>query len=279
MQRKSTKRNECRRLFQPTRIPGIELCTTQRRRWVLERHMHEEYQVSVFDRGFGTLTYRGKREAVGPQDIAIFGPGEVHGGECENWWGLRSMYIPVSLVRKLADQLDWNLHGLPHFTESLVTNRALRTQVRRLVHVLNDADTQLSTETILLGSLSMLFQKCADRGPTAVPVARELRAVTDCRDYIEAHYSEEVAIDTLASISHLSASYLIRSFKKQFGLPPHAFQIQLRLNKAKADLRDGASLSAAAMAHGFYDQSHFHRQFRRTFGVSPGRYRAMVHEW
>jgi AraC-like DNA-binding protein len=81
------------------------------------------------------------------------------------------------------------------------------------------------------------------------------------------------SLDELAAVGSLSPYYLIRRFQRELGLPPHAYQLQIRLQRAKADLQSDASLAGVAIKHGFFDQSHFHRHFKRAFGVSPGRYR------
>jgi AraC-like DNA-binding protein len=276
MRRKENLPDECVCIFHSTAISGIELRESSVSQYSFGRHMHEEYQVSVVDYGVGTIRYRGRSETFGPQQIAIISPGEVHGAYCDRRWALRSMYVPVSLVRPHARRLDWNLDGMPQISQPFVTNSRLHTTVRHLFQILLTPDSQLYAETALVTSLSALLQVCGDRRPSSTPVRREIRAVKDCRDYIEAHYSEEISIDTLSAISHLSVFHLIRSFKQAFGVPPHAYQIQVRLSKAKADLRKGATPLAAAIAHGFCDQSHFHRHFRRSFGVSPGQYRNMI---
>ncbi|WP_247895826.1 AraC family transcriptional regulator [Azospirillum brasilense] len=65
-----------------------------------------------------------------------------------------------------------------------------------------------------------------------------------------------------------------RRFRKQHGVPPHAFALQERLNDARLLLRAGEPIAAVAADTGFTDQSHLGRCFRRAFGVTPGRYRA-----
>lgn len=77
----------------------------------------------------------------------------------------------------------------------------------------------------------------------------------------------------LAEFSGMSREGFSRHFTREYGLPPHAFQVMARLNHARELLREGKSPILAASEAGFADQSHMGRHFRRFFGVTPGRYR------
>ena len=70
----------------------------------------------------------------------------------------------------------------------------------------------------------------------------------------------------------LSACHLLRKFQKYFGLPPHTYQIQNRIKRAKKLLQQGSKILDVALDSGFHDQSHFHRHFKRAMGVTPGTY-------
>ena len=80
--------------------------------------------------------------------------------------------------------------------------------------------------------------------------------------------------EALASACHVSAGYLTRTFRRVTGTSPHNFHVLLVLQKAKALLRDGAPLAAAAFDSGFYDQAHLTREFVRTYGFTPKAFRA-----
>ncbi|MBV8518073.1 MAG: helix-turn-helix transcriptional regulator [Acidobacteria bacterium] len=56
-------------------------------------------------------------------------------------------------------------------------------------------------------------------------------------------------------------------------MPLHAYHLHVRLLEAKRRLRDGARVAAVAAELGFSDQSHLHRRFKGTFGVTPGEWR------
>ncbi|MFC3228867.1 helix-turn-helix domain-containing protein [Marinibaculum pumilum] len=80
-----------------------------------------------------------------------------------------------------------------------------------------------------------------------------------------------------ARLSGLSREGFIRAFARQFGMTPHAYDLNARLNAGRQMLRDGARISEAAYAAGFCDQSHFGRMFLAFFGATPGRFRAAHH--
>lgn len=77
-----------------------------------------------------------------------------------------------------------------------------------------------------------------------------------------------------ATRAGLSRESFSRRFRRDHGMPPHAFQVMARLNNARDMLRLGLPIAAVAADTGFADQSHLGRCFRRFFGVTPGAYRA-----
>jgi AraC-like DNA-binding protein len=93
-------------------------------------------------------------------------------------------------------------------------------------------------------------------------------------DYIDTHFADPLPLQDLCEAAHLSGSYLIRAFKKRYGVAPHEYQTNRRIQYAKARLRDGASLAQVALDVGFADQAHFQRVFKRMTAATPGQYRA-----
>jgi AraC-like DNA-binding protein len=95
----------------------------------------------------------------------------------------------------------------------------------------------------------------------------------------------EIAGDTVASTASgatvgaaairmgVSREGFSRTFVKRYGMPPHAYWVMHRLNRARDQLRAGQDIADVAFETGFADQSHLGRWFKRAFGVSPGSYR------
>lgn len=80
--------------------------------------------------------------------------------------------------------------------------------------------------------------------------------------------------EELASECGVSAGYLARTFQRATGTGLHNFHVLMVLQKAKAMLRAGAPLAAAAFDSGFCDQAHLTREFVRTYGFTPRAFRS-----
>jgi len=75
----------------------------------------------------------------------------------------------------------------------------------------------------------------------------------------------------------ISPYHMIRQFKAVCGLTPHQFQIQCRVRKAQKLLETGKSVTEAAYAAGFCDQSHFDRCFHKIVKLTPSAYKQSIH--
>jgi AraC-like DNA-binding protein len=100
----------------------------------------------------------------------------------------------------------------------------------------------------------------------------ERSAVARAREYVHANACRNITLDELAKVAFLSPFHLLRVFRDEIGLPPHAFQTQLRIERAKELLRAGFSITQIALTTGFFDQAHFSKQFKRYVGISPGKF-------
>jgi AraC family transcriptional regulator len=83
------------------------------------------------------------------------------------------------------------------------------------------------------------------------------------------------SLSELAAEAGVHPGHLARAFRQRFGATVCQYSRNLRLEWAASQLDREASLAQIALEAGFADQSHFTREFRRHFGVTPGRYRAM----
>lgn len=94
-------------------------------------------------------------------------------------------------------------------------------------------------------------------------------------EHLDAHYAENVRVETLARLAGVSVSQLERHFRRVFQLNPGQMLTKLRIDAAMRMLHEPGSIAAIGQACGYSDQSAFTRQFRRLTGLTPGQYRAM----
>jgi AraC-like DNA-binding protein len=112
----------------------------------------------------------------------------------------------------------------------------------------------------------------AAAGASPLPTAQVTPPVARARKYIEDRFADDVRLEHLEAEVGLSRFYLVRRFRAEIGMPPHAFQLALRLDRARGMVASGMPLADVAARCGFTDQSHLTRHFRRAVGVAPGAY-------
>jgi transcriptional regulator GlxA family with amidase domain len=101
---------------------------------------------------------------------------------------------------------------------------------------------------------------------------RDDKALRTACDYLGDRPERNVGLDELATAAGIGKFRLIRLFRERTGLPPHALHVAHRIRAARRLLERGHSIAATAAATGFADQSHLHRHFRRSLGMTPGEY-------
>ncbi len=88
--------------------------------------------------------------------------------------------------------------------------------------------------------------------------------------YIEEHYSENVKLEDLANVSHLSVSHFRKLFNEYFGISPLKYINNLKIKKAGELLSSGLyTVSEVAEETGFSNVYYFSRLFKEITGVSP----------
>jgi AraC family transcriptional regulator len=93
-------------------------------------------------------------------------------------------------------------------------------------------------------------------------------------ELLREHLDGNIHLARVAQECCMSTSYFARSFKVSYGISPHRWLIERRIERAKELLKQsGLPLIDIALQSGFSDQAAFTRTFRRFMGDSPGRWR------
>lgn len=243
------------------------------------RHTHDCYAIGVIDAGVEEFNYRGTTHRAGANQIVIVHPGEVHTGHAgvPMGWQYRMFYPSVALLQQAVSELQEselqeNDTSIPFFPNPVIPDFALAEEMRRLHMALEDTDSCLECESRFLWTFTHLVSRYAARRPWNGGATPEDGAVQRALTYLNTHYADSVSLTQLATVANLKPLRLLRVFQRSLGLPPHAYLVQIRVQRAKALLAAGCPIAQAAFDTGFTDQSHLNRHFKRLIGVTPGQY-------
>ena len=259
-------------VWRPADLAGVEVRSGVAVTEPYPRHWHEEYQFCFIQAGGGELFYRGSHHDTPQTSLFVVHPGEVHANHTATGCSFRSIYVAPELIRAAAFGLDERAQALPFFPDPMIFDAEVTAAYLALHHALASPAATLERESLMMELLTMLVARHAQVGPRPVRGGREHGAVSRVREYIVEHHARNVTLGELAQVANLSPFHLTRVFAREVGMPPHAFQTQVRVARAKRLIRGGLSLASVAAATGFADQSHFIRQFKRLMKITPGEY-------
>lgn len=262
------------RLWRAADLGGLELFSATLREFSFQPHAHEEYFIALTEAGLVAPAYRGSSHVIGPGDLLVLNPEEVHaGGPVAGSWTYRALYPSRDLMRDIAAEFPAGGIAVPEFGTDIVRDEAVATSLRRYHSLVESPRSgKLERETQLVRALVLLTGRHGTRSREPRLAGREPRAVRLSRDYLDEHLARNVSLGELAGFAGLSAFHLCRVFRVSVGMTPHAYLTHLRVRRAKSLLRAGLPAAVAAVEVGFYDQAHLTRHFKRIVGVPPGRF-------
>lgn len=261
-------------VFRPVELPGLELLSVQHsaRRW---RVFHETYSLCAVplqcneSAGAGEWVYRRRRNVITPGGVMLIEPGETHfntrvSGHPSYW----VFQVEPRQVDEAAHELGQR--GRLHFGQAQSYDPRLLRSFVVLHAAVQSPSPRLARESAFAHVLRAVMQHSAEARMGEHHTDTVHPAVRRARDFLHAHYAENVGLSELAAAAGLSRFHLLRSFSAAYGLAPHAYQTQLRVARARALLRQGVSPNEIDV--GFADQSHLGRHFKRALGLTPAVY-------
>jgi AraC-like DNA-binding protein len=218
-----------------------------------------------------------ERRLVRPGQLVAWDPSNTHTGSAVDAkpWSARLMVVEVGALADLAGDEESNLPANTVFPEPVLSDRMLVSGFLRLHRTMESPAMRLELDEQLAEWLRAVIERSSAVRPSrASRSPRDDRALGLACDYLATGPSANVGLDELAAAAGIGKFRLIRLFRERTGLPPHALLIAHRVRSARRLLERGETIAATAAACGFADQSHLHRHFQRSLGVTPGEYQS-----
>lgn len=265
-----------------TRLNGIALFEANEAARTYSKHAHSGFAIGAITGGVGGYWCRGAHHVLPRRTLTLMNPEEPHTGYAvDKTLNYKMMYVSEEAVRALLETGPLRgfaqINPIDHrdeIAQDLVAAAAL------LDGRLARPAAALRIDELLGSILARVFARYG--GQVLRPAGAEPLAVRRTVARIDAHVDAQIGapadaapeapltIADLAAEVGLNPNYLIQSFTAARGISPHAYLLGRKICRAKGLIAGGMAPLDAALALGFYDQSHFIRTFRRVLGVTPG---------
>lgn len=261
----------------PSRVSGVEAVEAASGH-VFARHTHDQFGIGLIHQGAQkSLSGRGVVEA-GAGDMITVNPGEVHDGmpigDAGRSW--RMLYFDPIVIAEAMEDISQGRTRTAEFTAPVFHDGRTSEHFQALfiaVTAPGGGRTEMLGEECVLSLLAdVMRERDEQRAIGHVPAA-----IARAQSLIDDDPTAAVTLSDLAQVSDLSRFQVVRGFSKSFGLTPHAYLVQRRIDVARRLIACGVPLAEAAAEGGFADQSHMTRIFVHKYGVSPGAYAEAFH--
>jgi AraC-like DNA-binding protein len=259
--------------FAARRFDNIECLSATFTEHAYAPHSHETYAIGTVLSGCERWNLKGESHLTGPGQVIAVNPLAVHDGRPhDSHYTYRMVYPTVGLMTDIVESLSGQRSGTPLFSEPMDQDPE-GAQLFAAAHAaIERADDAMLGEELLLRALGRSLVRFAR--VSSSNEQRLTQGIALVKSLFDAEPSEDYALQTLARMAGVSTHHLIRAFRQAYGLTPHAYLINQRIERAKAKLRKGEKPIDVASALGFSDQAHLTRAFKARLGTTPAAYRA-----
>ena len=246
-------------------------------RYHMAIHWHNEWELIRIIKGRFLITLDDKQWELNEGEIVLISSETLHGGEafdCIYECLVFDLYGLFGKIDILKNQLKpfYNMEIMP---EQFFTNKD--TIVANVLDIFSRHRESSSTALETLSAISGLF--------AWIIKEKRFRSVQDKRwrsgeikpvlEYIEAHFGEEISLDSLANIAGMNARYFCKVFYLATKTTPMNYVNMYRIERA-AFMLDSTDLPVTQIASdcGFCDSSYFTKVFKKYKGLAPLHFRS-----
>jgi AraC-like DNA-binding protein len=258
--------------FRPRGLAGIEALHARFVEHAYRPHSHPTWTVAVVERGAARFEVDASRHRAGEGELFVLEPEAVHTGMAAvpEGWAYQVLYIEPAIVHEWAER-----DAAPPRAARWVVFRdlALRSALERAHGALvSEPAGELAVEEAVVSAVAALRPHLRPGPPARTRDRAEHAPVRRARAHLRERWDQRVSLAELSAAAGLSRFELVRRFREQNGVTPHAFQTNLRVEQARRLLAAGVPPAQVAARCGFADQPHLTRVFKRAVGVTPARY-------
>ena len=245
---------------------GITALSAKMNKFSYKKHAHEEYALGVTLRGVQEYKLEGWSKASYANGVMLFNPEQVHDGKAGHYKeGIDyvMLYIKPELFLEGINQKD-----IVTFSEPIVYKDKLKVDILNLSKaVLNNYDDALCNELYL-----ELVDNFSSKELFLNNYKNENQLIKKAKEMIYYELDNVLYLEDIAKKLSLSKFEFIRLFKANTGITPYQFFLNAKVVHSKKYLEITKDIYAAVVEFGFTDLSHYNRNFKKVYGLTPLQY-------
>ena len=244
--------------------------------WHSIQHTHNCSELFYVIDGQGQFLIEDQTYPVSASDLVIVNPNVAHTEVSLNASPLKYIVLGVEGLELTATNNDDN-------TNFCIIN--FKTHKDNILLCLQNMLTEIETKhpgyeivcQDLMEILIVLLGRQTNFATILTPVNKKAsRLCGSTKRYIDAHYQENITLDQLADVCHVSKYHLAHAFTEEYGISPINYLISRRISEAEHLLKTtDLSLSLISSTTGFSSSSYFAQIFRKQKGMSPTEFRKL----
>ncbi|PJI08635.1 MULTISPECIES: AraC family transcriptional regulator [Clostridium] len=229
-------------------------------------HFHNEISIGFVNRGCSKTEIYDKNYEVRSGTLLMIPDNMPH--KCTphdyNNWEFTMFYVDKEWFKE-----EFSFENIEFSYVNLDENIFLK--IDRLFSEIEKNEMSMESECSLIKYISMFNH--SELNYKKLP---KISRIKEVKKYLKDNYLSDLKLNDLSKKANVSKYYLIRRFEQYYGLSPHQYMINLRINYAKKLLKHNKDFTDIALESGFYDQSHFTRYFKEYTGVTPMEYKRCI---
>lgn len=241
-------------------------------------HAHKNHlELQYISGGKAHLRIGGNSYNVQAGDVIVYNAGVLH-DECADPECGMAFYNCG--IKNFQSPLLPENHFLPQGVKPVLHTADMAETVRAIFHAIYEQISQkkisgvsvchyLINSLLIILSNQIVYEQLPQKYKTDAYFQR-------CKEFIDEHFTENISIEDMSKIAHMSVSGFAHHFKNVFGLSPIQYLIRLKIGLAQKFLiTTDKNITEISMELGYDNVSHFNNQFKRFVGTAPRNYRKL----
>lgn len=257
------------KIFTHDKLPFLELRHSNSNKHY-KKHLHDTFSIGINIQGNSIYTNKERTYDFAKDKIAIVNPLTIHScnplnNKANEYYML---YLEESWCYEIQKSFNEQIDSFKSFPVDILEDKILYMEFLALCENLFSDITIMEKENILINFFMQLFGNHIENSFSII----QEDTFTNISKYLEQKYFENITLEELSQKFGLNSFYIIRLFKTKINMTPHAYLLNIRINKAKKLLKNALPIAQTALECGFSDQSHFHRNFLKITASTPKQY-------